>query len=135
MTLVHLDKVLFSTLHEAYKNYSNQTGAITIPAGTMADGTTNNYSFVAPYSRGGTRADLYLEGNSVKILANTSTKLITGGPYQFKEFETASILIAYSSSNITITISIFNGNGHSITLISQSINVLAVEYDAPITAI
>lgn len=132
---VRIDQITFSTLFESYKNYATPTGTLTIPAVAMADGATNNYSVTIPYARAGTRADIYLDGDSVKTLANASLALSTGGPYQFVEFETADIFTDYDTSSITVTISIFNGNGHVINLIGQTITVSAVQYDAPISGI
>lgn len=132
---MRLDNVLFTTTHESYKNYASPSAPLAIPADVIPNGTGNNYSVLIPYARGGTRADTYLDGNSVKILANASTRLATGGPYQFKSTETASILVDYDDTNIAVTISIFNGTGGPITLTSQTITVSVVQYDAPITPI
>lgn len=135
MSNVRLDKVLFSTFHEAYKNYATMTDTFNVTAIGVGNGATQNYVVTIPYSRGGTRADIYLDGNSTKILANASTRLETNDPYQFTSTETASVLIEYTSSSIVVTLSIFNGTGGPITLTAQTITVQVVEYDAPITPI
>lgn len=131
----HLDKIIFSTLHEAYKNYATTLGSINI-SGSIPNGNTQNFSTTLSYARLGTRADIYLDGNSVKVLANASTTLFSGGPYQYISSENADVFVEYtSSSQITVTISIFNGTGGPITLTTQTISVSFVQYDAPITAI
>jgi hypothetical protein len=106
-----------------------------IPADTLTNTETRNYSIDITYNRGGTRADTYLIGNGVKILANANTRLIVGGPYQFKSVETASILLGYDSDSMTVLVSIFNNTGGNLTLIPQTITVSMVQYDAPITSI
>lgn len=132
--MIRLDQIMFSTLHEAYKNYANKPGSLMI-SGNIADGATSTYSVTIPYTRGGTRADVYLDNNDTKILANSSSRLETGDPYQFISLETVSMLIQYTSSSIGLTLSVFNGTGAPITLIPQTIAVSVVEYDAPIISI
>jgi len=130
---LRLDKVLFSTLHESYKNYDTVSGSIAI-SGSIANGATANFTAVLPYTRTGTRADVYLDGHSIKVLANAGDRA-TSDVYQFVSSETFATKVIYSTTDITVTISIFNGTGGSINLTSQTITVSAVLYDAPITAI
>lgn len=130
-----LDKIQFCTAFEAYKNYATTTEALNIPADTLPNGATNNYFIATGFDRGGTRADIYLDGNGVKILANTSSRLETGDPYQFVGLETASCLVQYASDAVVVIISLSNNTGGPITLTAQTINVSLVQYDAPITAL
>lgn len=131
---VKLDNIIFSSMHEAYKNYASPSDNIAI-SGSVADGATSNFSVSVPYTRGGTRADIYLKGNNKKIWANQGSALATGGPYQYVSTENADVLIEYTSSSIDVTITIFNGTGAPINLTAQTIEVTVVQYDAPITAI
>jgi hypothetical protein len=131
---IKLDKVVHSTLHEAYKNYATSTGTIAVLADTIAAGATNNYSTSITYTRAGTIAHIFVENTTRKYLANGGSR-IAGAVYTPISTETASILVEYSASNITVTLSIFNGTGAPITLTAQNITATSVQYDAPIIAI
>lgn len=131
---VDLDKVVFSTLTDSYVNYANPSGTITIPAVGMADGTTNNYSVTVPYTRANSRADVYFLGNGLKVPANGGFRA-TNGTYTYTSSELANTYITYTSSSITVTISITNFTGGPITLIAQSIGVNVVAYDAPLSSL
>lgn len=133
MTQIKPDTIVYSNLTEAYLNYDTKTGVITIPADNVADGDTASYSAIIPYTRGRTRADIYLQrtDTGVKIPANIG-RAGTLFIYQFTSTETApSVQISYSTSSITVTLSTFNGTGGPITLIAQTINAIAVLTDAP----
>lgn len=133
MTQLRLDQVEFSTLHEAPKNYDTIQAGIAI-SGTIADGDTANFSATIPYSRAGTRADLYIDGNGRRALANSGSRA-SDVVYVYASSETFSVLIAYSSTDITITVSIFNGTGSPLSLAPQTLTVIAVLIDAPIGAL
>lgn len=133
MTNVRIDQVDFTTMFEAPQNYSTVSSAVSI-SGNVASGATANFTATIPYTRSGTRADVYLDGNGVKTLAN-------GGPdstsftYIFASSETFDVFVQYSLTDITVTMSIFNGTGSPITLTTQSIVVSAVLYDMPISSL
>lgn len=133
MTSVRIDKVDFTTLFEAPQNYLTSTAAINI-SGSVGAGATENFTGVIAYSRSGTRADIYLDGNSVKVMANAGSRA-AGDAYQFKSSETFSVLVSYSTTDITVTLSISNGTGSPIALNTQTITASAVLYDMPITAV
>lgn len=130
MTDIRIDQVDFTTLFEAPQNYDTIPKTINI-SGTVADVDVANFTAVIPYSRAGTRADIYLDGNNVKVLGNVGARA-AGDVYQSVSSETFSVLIHYSSSDITVTLSVFNGTGGAITLVTQAITVSAVLYDMPI---
>lgn len=129
---IRLDRVAFSTLHEAPRNYDTKTGDINI-SGTVGAGATQNFSTIMTYERGGTRADVYLDGNSVKTLANTGSRASEEVYQRATPDETFSVLVEYSTSSITVTVSIQNGTGSPITLTTQTITASAVLYDMPIS--
>lgn len=130
MTDVRLDKIDFSTLFESPQNYDTPTYTINI-SGSIAAFGTQNFAVIIPYARSGTRADIYLDGNNVRTLANVGSRA-AADVYQAVSSETFSVLVAYSSSQITVTTIIFNGTGGPITLTTQAISVIAVLYDMPI---
>lgn len=130
---IRLDRVIWSTKHEPPRNYSTPTSSINI-SGNVSSLTTENFVGNIPYTRSGTRADVYLDGNSLKVLANAGSRA-TSDVYQFAGTETFSSLVAYSSSSITVTLSIFNGTGSPIALTPQTIVASAVLYDMPIGSI
>jgi hypothetical protein len=130
MSDLRLDQVDFTTMFEAPQNYLTGTASLVI-SGNVTDGSTKNFSTTIPYTRSGTRADVYLDGNNTKVLANSgpdNTSLV----YTFVSSETIDVLVQYSTTDITILASIFNGTGAPITLTTQTITVSAVLYDAPI---
>lgn len=131
---IRLDKIVHSTLHEAFKNYATPTGAIVIPADNIPNGFTKNYSTSISYTRGGTIANIFVENATNKYLVNGGTR-VAGAVYDRVSTETSSIIVSYSSSAITVELSIFNGSGAPIVLIAQNIITTVVQYDAPITAI
>jgi hypothetical protein len=133
MPSVRLDQVAFTTLFEAPRNYATPSVGITL-SGVVANGATQNFVGTITYDRAGTRADLYLDGNGVKVMANAGTRA-AGDAYQYKSTETFSVLIEYSAGAITVTLSIFNGTGADITLTTQTITASAVQYDMPIGAL
>lgn len=130
MSNIRLDKVDFSTLHEAPQNYLTPTSPIVI-SGNVASGATQSFTATIPYSRSGTRADVYLDGNSVRVMANAGSRA-AGDAYQFNSTETFSVLVSYSTTTVTVTLSIFNGTGAPITLNTQTITASTVLYDMPI---
>lgn len=143
MMPIRLDKVDFSTLHEAPKNYDLKTDSLVLTDDILPPGFSQNYpldsggSFAPmsiPYSRGGTKADIYLDGNNVRVLANVGSRAV-GDVYQFKSSETFSVLVNYTTTDIELTFTIFNGTGSSVTLKPQTINVEVVLYDMPIMSI
>lgn len=130
MTQVRLDKVDFSTLHEAPKNYDTISKDVVI-SGSVASGAFANFSATIPYTRSGTRADVYLDGNSRRVSASSGSRA-ADAVYSYKSTETFSVLVSYSTTDITVTLSIFNGDAVSLTLNTQTITTIAVLLDAPI---
>jgi hypothetical protein len=135
MPRIKPDTIVYSNLTEAYLNYDRIPQNITIPADNIADGFSNTYTTVIPYTRNNTRADVYLEGNNMRVPANAgyriSTQLPTYTVYQYTSSETVNVKISYSSTAITVSLVVANNTGGPITLISQTIQASAVMYDAP----
>jgi len=129
MTQIRPDNVLLSNLIDTYLNYKTLISNINI-SGSIGNGNTVNFLTVIPYSRVKTRADLY-----AKNLTTGQKRPISGGsrqsPYTAVSTETCSQLATYDGSTITVTFSIFNGTGGSITLITQTIEISAVLYEVP----
>lgn len=135
MTRIKPDAIVYSNLTEAYLNYDRVPQSISIPADNIADGASSTYTTVIPYTRNNTRADVYLEGNNMRVPANggyrISTQLPTYTVYQYTSSETVNVSIAYGSTTITVSLVISNNTGSPITLVAQSIQASAVMYDAP----
>lgn len=130
---VRLDQIDFTTLFEGYKNYDNDSATLNI-SGSVASLVTVNFSTTIPYDRAGTRADLYLDGNNTRVLANAGSRAATD-VYQPVSTEIFSVLISYSATDITVIVSIFNNTGGSLALTPQTITASAVLYDLPISAL
>ncbi len=127
---VRLDKVLMSSLHESFKNYQSETRTITV-SGSIPD-LGADFSTTFTYDRVGTIADIYVskQGSGSKRMANYAWRL--------PEFTHAdlvgTIYVLYGSSSITVNISIVNGTGGPLTPTTQTFDIQAVVFDAPITS-
>jgi hypothetical protein len=141
MTNIRPDAIVFSNLTEAYINYLTTPSTIVIPADTIADTDGRIYQTTVSYTRGGTRADIYLQRDDtgLKILASSGRRIAAELPtyqvYQFTGSEVCEVYILYNPSTIDVILGVRNNTGGPITLIPQTITVSAVFYDAPITPI
>lgn len=133
MSNVKLDKVVVSSLHPAYINYATLSDDIVISATSLANGATRTISVTIPYDRAGTVADIYATRSTVKTAVSCGGRAAASAVYNFKSTETARFDVRYSSSNITVSLVIFNGTGGAITPNAQTITISVVQYDAPIS--
>lgn len=127
---VRLDKVLMSSLHESFKNYSTVKTTITVSGSIPTSG--KDFHVDIPYTRTGTIADIYigLQGSGSKRLANYAWRLpeyVSGDP----DVE-GSVYVLYSPNNIRVNISIVNLKGVSFSSPTRVFDVEAVIFDAPI---
>lgn len=134
-----LDKIVHTTGFEAYKNYLTERGAIVVPAVAVPNGDFELLSDSVPYTRQGTRVDVYLDNGTKKVLVTgVGNRAAVADVYNFKSTELATVNVQYlpSPSNvILVTLNIENFTGSSITLNAQTLNLTVVEYDAPITPV
>ncbi|HJQ08001.1 MAG TPA: hypothetical protein VJ836_00805 [Candidatus Saccharimonadales bacterium] len=131
---IRLDQVSFTTTHESPKNYATYPSSIVVPADTIPNGSSQNYVSQVAYARAGTRADIYLNNATKKVLANSGARMASQ-VYTPISGETAAVQVLYDATTVAVVLSISNNTGAAITLISQTITVTIVAYDAPITAI
>ncbi len=134
-----LDKIIHTTSFEAYKNYLTIDSSIAIPAVVVPNGDGELYSATVDFTRGGTRADIYVDnGTSKALLSGVGARAALGDIYQFTSFETINSNILYLNGitdSIYIEVTIENNTGGPITLVAQTLNLTVVQYDAPITAL
>lgn len=130
-----IDRINFSSQYGAFLNYATATDDIVVAATSLANGASRNISVTIPYERGGTTADVYATRGSVRTLVSTGGRAAATAVYDFKSSETAYFNISYSSSNITVTLTITNNTGSAITPNAQTITISVVQYDAPVTTI
>lgn len=137
MASIRLDKVVFSTFHEAYKNYATSSDEIVISPSALANSSSREASVTIPYTRGGTRADIYATGSitGFKTLANAGGRASAFIVYDPVSSETATFAIDYNPTEIVVKFIITNNTGGSISPTSQTITIDIVQYDAPITPI
>ena len=135
MSSIRLDNIIFSTLHEAYKNYETLTDTIVVAATALANGASRTITVNIPYTRGGTRADTYATRGTLRALVTSGGRSAATAVYNFKSTETVAFGISYSSSNIAVSLTITNNTGGSITPNAQSIVISVVKYEAPIADI
>lgn len=134
MPSIKPDAIVYSNLTEAYLNYKTLPSSISIAAFALSDGGSYPRQTTIPYARGGTRADIYLEQNGVRVPANIGSR-VSPDVYQYAGSEIARITLQYDATTIYVTITIENNSGATINLIAQTITVSAVLYDAPITSL
>lgn len=118
-----------TSLIDTYLNYDTLRSDIVI-SGSVGSGATVNFSTTIPYARTNTRADLYARNTT------TGKKMPCAGgqrqnPYTFVSSETCSQLVTFTGGVFTITFSIFNGTGGTISLTAQTMEITAVLYEVP----
>lgn len=125
---VRLDDVLMSSLHESFKNYKTFTGSIVVSGSIPTTG--KDFSLDIPYDRPGSIADIYLskQGSNLKRAVSAS--------YELSEFTDpnlqGNIYVLYSPGMITVNISIANLDVVAHTPTTQTFNISAEIFDAPI---
>lgn len=115
----------------------NVTGNLNI-SGTITNGTTTNFSVSVPVVPSNTRCDIYginLNNGLKQQLSNSNfisndIAVSTGGIYQHKSTEFVQLMTS-QGSNITVTVSVTNFTGSSITLVTQTIQIEVVQYAIP----
>ena len=133
MSNVKPDTTNYTSQLEAYGNYATLTGVITI-SGSILNGNTSVFDVTIPYTRSNTRADTYLKNASTgkKTLFNGGVRMSPfENVYQFVSTEVCYRSVAYTSSEIVVGLSIYNGTGGTIVLTNQTLEVSVVLYDAP----
>lgn len=133
MPSVKLDKVITSSLHESFKNYETSTDDIVVAATSLANGASRTISVVIPYTRAGTTADIYATRGTTKTIVSGGGRSAASAVYSFISTETATLDAFYDASNITVSLTITNNTGGSITPTAQTITISVVQYDSPIT--
>lgn len=136
MPSIRLDKTIQSSIHPVFINYKTSTGNIEVEATSLANGASRTIQVVIPYSRGGTTADIYgTRDGAVSTLISTGGRAAASAIYSFKSSETATFGTAYTSTNITVSLTITNNTGGAITPNAQTIVISVVQYDAPIASL
>lgn len=135
MTSVRLDRLVFSTFHEAYINYDTLEEDIVVEATPLANGATRTISATIPYNREGTRADIYATRSTIKTIVTGGGRSAASAIYNYQSTEIVRLDISYSTTDIVVTLRITNTTGGSITPNAQTITITAVLYDAPIQTI
>ena len=130
---VRLDRVLMSSLHESFKNYSTVSSTITV-SGTITTSGADFYTDI-PYDRAGTIADVYIskQNSGSKRLANYSfymTEFTSPDPGNVEVY----VYLFYYPSYIRVNISVGNLSGVSKVVTTQVFNVQAVIFDAPMSS-
>lgn len=131
-----LDQVILSSETGAYINYATLSTQMII-SGTIASLGTADFFATIPYTRGSTIADVYIQSsNGIKVLANNMQSIPTGTIYTFAGSETCAILVTYTTGTIQVEAVIFNGDPvNPVTLITQTLAIHAVLYDAPFSSV
>ncbi len=128
---VRLDKVVMSSLFEAFRRYLSPTASIVLSGSIPVGGK----AFVGrvPYTRTGSIADIYISksGSGVKRSINSFWKLLD---FVGSADVEASIAVQYTATEIIATIYVTNFGGAPFSLTSQTYNLQFKIFDAPITS-
>lgn len=126
--MIKPDKILMTSAFESFKNYENNTQQIVVSGSVPNVG--KDFFVDIPYDRPGTIADIYV--NKV----GTSTKRSASYAAYLGEFVDATLVgyiyVTYAPTYIRVNISIANGSGGSVTPTTQTFNIQAVIFDAPV---
>jgi hypothetical protein len=131
------DNIQLLTSIPAYINVGTTSGNIVI-SGTYATATSTNFTVSVPVKINGNRFDIYGKNmnNGLKQLLSTSNFIsndtaIGGGIYQHKTTEFVQLLTSQVNGSVTVTITVNNNSGATITLITQTIQISVVQYQIP----
>lgn len=127
--MTRLDQRIFSSSHEAYKNYETTTATITVSGTIAAGGTAFTQNFTL--DRDGTRADIYYTVGSEKRPMNAGT---IEPVYTAAEPDKMNTVIKYSGSNVQVGFFV-NNAGAPYTTTTYTYKIEVVQYDAPIATL
>ena len=128
---IRLDRVLMSSLHESFKNYSTVKETIEVSGSIPGAFVGKDFYIDIPYDRQGTIADIYVskQGSGRKRLATYAWEL----PEFVGTVDIAgAIYVNYFPTFIRVNISISNG-GATASVTTQNFDIEAVIFDAPIS--
>jgi hypothetical protein len=138
MTKIRLDKVVISGYHESYQNYSSPSPEdIVVNTAPIPNGSGRTQTVTIPYTRAGTRADIFATNlsNGRKTILSMGGRAAGAVAYTAVSSEVARFDVTYQSSTITVSLNITNNSGSSINPPAQTIRISVVQYAAPITPI
>lgn len=125
------DSLIFASILDTYLNYATYTGNIVI-SGTVANGASVSFETVITTPKNNTRADIYLQNLNTGIKRPIENGLRLA-PYQNVSTEVCRAFAIFNPSNqITVSLSITNNTGGTITLTNQTIRATIVAYSIPI---
>ena len=126
--MIKPDKILMTSAFESFKNYENTTQQQVLSESIPRVG--KDILSNIPTTREGTIADVYV--NKV----GSSTKRLVSYAAFLGEFVDATLVgyiyLLYNPTYIRVNISIANGSGGPITPSTQTFNIQAVIFDAPV---
>lgn len=133
--MINPDNLNLASTLPTFINPKTATATISI-SGTVTNGSTQNFSanVTSTVTANLFRSDIYGTNNvtNTKVLLNTLLTMSTAiNGYSYKSTELCQMEISYSGQTVTVTYSIFNGTGASITLINQTITLTLAEYQVP----
>lgn len=132
--MIRPDNVQLASMLPAYVNTSSPTATISI-SGTIANGNTQNFSTSLAFNVAARNvmADVYGSNNltGAKFLLNNLLVATSGIEYSPKSTELCQMELSYNATTITVTFSVFNGTGSSITLNAQTVTIVAPTYKLP----
>lgn len=130
MSGVRLDRVLMTSLFEAFKNYSIpvKTQTITLSGSIPVGGKGWEVRF--SYDRAGTIADIYLskQGSNQKRSINSFWKLLD---FVGTSDVQASIYAQYTSTEIIVSIYVTNFGASPYTITTQAYDIEIEAFDGP----
>lgn len=101
-------------------------------SGSVVNTGQATFSVSIPYTKPKTKADVYAKN------LTTGIKMAVGSPrvhpYTYTSFEIARLESSYNGSNLTVTLTITNNTGGTISLVTQTLQISAVFVEVPISS-
>jgi len=131
MSSIRLDKVILSSLHEAFRNRERLTASIAI-SGSVPASSSVNFDTDFSILRNGGIAEVYYEKTGGNPRRKGDSGIVL---YDYSGSGTAQMFITNPTANtLRVRISVFNPSGSPINLTAQTYNITAYIFDTPFSS-
>lgn len=124
------DQLQFSSEIPNYINLGTPTASLPV-SGTFINGAGTNFTATINLSATSTFLDVYVTNSNTGLRTLLQNDVSIDSVWQFVSSETVQNLITIANGVCTVQISMTNNTGSTITLIPQTFQIEAVEYQIP----
>lgn len=125
------DKLQFSSLLPNWTNIGKVTDTISC-SGVIANGSGANFTANLSLLSSSKFSDIYLINQNFNTKTLLESNVSITSLWQYTSSETVTNLATYLGSTLSVTISVANNTGGSITLVNQAYTVEVIEYEMPL---